>query len=87
MASLDFSDSLSLAQTIAIIATLLMTPYFSKRQLKSLSLEMETRVLNDLDENFTTLLNVRRMEFWFDPSFQNFINTEILASRFYESRE
>ena len=50
MASLDFSDTLSLAQTIAIIATLLMTLYFSRRQLKSLSLDMETRVLNDLDE-------------------------------------
>lgn len=50
MASLDFSDRLSLAQTIAIIATLLMTLYFSGRQLKSFTLDMETRVLNDLDE-------------------------------------
>src|SRR5579862_8618044 len=50
MATLDFSDALSLAQTIAIIATLLMTLYFSRRQLRALSLDMETRVLNDLDE-------------------------------------
>ena len=48
-ANLDFSDSLSLAQTIAIIATLLMTLYFSRRQLNSLTLDIETRVLNDLD--------------------------------------
>jgi hypothetical protein len=48
--SLGFSDVLSLAQTIAIIATLLITLYFSRKQIRSMSLDVETRVLNDLDE-------------------------------------
>ncbi len=45
-----FSDILTLAQTIAIIATLLITLYFSRKQIRSMSLDVETRVLNDLDE-------------------------------------
>src|SRR5579864_8931993 len=45
-----FADVLTLAQTIAIIATLLITLYFSRKQIRSMSLDVETRVLNDLDE-------------------------------------
>ncbi len=48
--SFGFPDVLSLAQTIAIIATLLITLYFSRKQIRSMSLDVETRVLNDLDE-------------------------------------
>ena len=48
--SLGFPDVLSLAQTIAIIATLLITLYFSRKQIRSMNLDVETRVLNDLDE-------------------------------------
>jgi hypothetical protein len=48
--NLGFPDVLSLAQTIAIIATLLITLYFSRKQIRSMSLDVETRVLNDLDE-------------------------------------
>ena len=41
---------LSVAQTIGIAGTMVLTLYFSKRQIQSLSVDVESRVLNDLDE-------------------------------------
>ena len=45
---LGFADTLSLAQTIGIVGTMILTLYFSKRQIQSLSMDVETKVLNDL---------------------------------------
>src|SRR5581483_1434350 len=52
MVSIGFPDALSLAQTIGIVGTMVLTLYFSKRQIQSLSSDQETRILNDLDEKF-----------------------------------
>ena len=45
-----FADVLTIAQTVGIIGTMLMTLYFSRKQVQSISVDVETRVLNDLDE-------------------------------------
>ena len=37
-------------QTIGIVGTMVLTLYFSKRQIQSLSIHQQSRVLNDLDE-------------------------------------
>ncbi|HET7283164.1 MAG TPA: hypothetical protein VFI70_00625 [Nitrososphaeraceae archaeon] len=50
MVELGFSDMLSVAQTIGIVGTMVLTLYVSKRQIQSLSVDVESRVLNDLDE-------------------------------------
>jgi hypothetical protein len=50
MVELGFGDVLSLAQTIGIIGTMVLTLYFSKRQIQSMSIDQQTKVLNDLDE-------------------------------------
>jgi hypothetical protein len=52
MADLGFADLLSVVQTIAIISALLVTLYFSRRQMQAFTTDLETRVLNDLDEKF-----------------------------------
>jgi hypothetical protein len=52
MVDLVISDLLSLALTIAIIATLLITLYFSRRQIQAFATDLESRVLNDIDEKF-----------------------------------
>jgi hypothetical protein len=52
---IGFPDMLSLAQTIRIVGTMVLTLYFSKRQIQCLSVDQQTRVLYDLDEK------VRRM--------------------------
>jgi len=50
MVELGLPDLLSLAQTVGIIGSMLLTLYFSKRQIQSMTVDVETRVLNDLDE-------------------------------------
>jgi hypothetical protein len=47
-----FTDLLSIVQTIAIIAALLISLYFSRKQIQALSMDIESRVLNDIDEKF-----------------------------------
>ena len=49
MVLIGFSDTLSLTQSIGIVGTLILTLYFSKKQIQALSSDTETRVLNDLD--------------------------------------
>jgi hypothetical protein len=50
LVELGFGDALSLAQTFGIIGTMVLTLYFSKRQIQSMSIDQQTKVLNDLDE-------------------------------------
>src|ERR671936_297118 len=53
---IGFSEMLSLAQTIGIVGTMVLTLIFSRKELQSLSIHDQTKVLNDLDEK------VRKME-------------------------
>ncbi len=47
VSEIGFSEVLSLAQTIGIVGTMVLTLYFSKRQIQSLSIDQQTRVLNE----------------------------------------
>jgi hypothetical protein len=62
MVEFGYGDVLSLAQTFGIVGTLILTLYFSKRQIQSLSIDQQSRVLNDLDEKIhkTTELMLER---------------------------
>jgi hypothetical protein len=62
MVQIGYGDVLSLAQTIGIVGTLILTLYFSKRQIQSLSIYHQSRVLDDLDEKIhkTTELMLER---------------------------
>jgi len=53
-----FSDMLSIAQTIGIVGTMVLTLFFSKKQLQSLSIRDQTRVLNDLDEKVRKMVEI-----------------------------
>ena len=53
--NIEISDVLSITQTIGIIGTLLLALYFSRRQIKDLSVDTETKVLSDLDEKMHRL--------------------------------
>ena len=50
MSELTVTDLISLGQTIAIIATLFVIFYFSRKGVQSVLVDIETKVLNDLDE-------------------------------------
>ena len=49
------SDMLSIAQTIGIIGTLLIALFLSRREVRDLSIDIETKVLSDLDEKMHRL--------------------------------
>src|ERR671937_236831 len=55
---IGFSDMLSLAQTIGIVGTMVLTLIFSRKQLQSLSIHDQTRVLNDLDEKVRKMAEI-----------------------------
>jgi hypothetical protein len=45
----------SMAEAIGIISTLFVILYFSKKQMQSLSIDLETKILNDLDDKINGL--------------------------------
>jgi hypothetical protein len=49
------SDVLSVAQTVGIIGTLLIALFLSRREVRELSIDIETKVLSDLDEKMHRL--------------------------------
>ena len=84
VSEIGFSGMLSLAQTIGIVGTMVLTLYFSKRQIQSLSIDQQSRVLNDLDEKLhkTTELMLER------PSLQRVVdNPDKLGSTASESEQ
>jgi len=74
---IGFSDMLSIAQTIGIVGTMVLTLFFSKRQLQSLSIDTQTRGLNDLGEKYLKMVE-RVIE---DPSIQGVIDSQVRLSR------
>jgi len=55
MVDIGYLDILQIAQTIGTVGTLLITLYFSNRQIRGLSIDIETTVLSDLDEKMHRL--------------------------------
>ena len=50
MAELPVSELISLAEALGIIDTLFVIFFFSRKEMRNLSVDVETKVLNDLDE-------------------------------------
>jgi hypothetical protein len=73
---IGFSDMLSIAQTIGIVGTMVLTLIFSKT-IQSLSIDTQTRGVNDLGEKYLKMVE-RAME---DPSIQGVIDNEVKLSR------
>ena len=47
---IEITDVLSIAQTVGIVGTLLIALFLSRREVRELSIDIETKVLSDLDE-------------------------------------
>jgi hypothetical protein len=58
MVEFGFSEMLSLGQTIGIIGTMVLTLYFSKRQIQNMSIDQQSTVLNDLDEKVRKMAEI-----------------------------
>ena len=67
---------LSIAQTVGIVGTMILA-LFSKKQIQSLSIDTQTRGLNDLGEKYLKMIE-RAME---DQSIQRVIDNELKLSR------
>lgn len=50
MADIGLAEYFGIGEAIAIIATFLVTLYFSRKEIKSLRVDLESKVLNDLNE-------------------------------------
>ena len=74
---IGFSGMLSIAQTIGIVGTMVLTLFFSKKTIQSLSIDTQTRGLNDLGEKYLKMVE-RAMK---DPSIQGVLDTEVKLSR------
>jgi hypothetical protein len=55
MSELGLVEYFSMAEALGIIATMFIVLYFSRKQTQALSVDIETKVLNDLDEKMQGL--------------------------------
>jgi hypothetical protein len=50
MTEIGIAEYFGMAEALGIIATLFVILYFSRKQMQTLSVDIETKILNDLDE-------------------------------------
>jgi hypothetical protein len=55
MAEIGLVEYFSMGEALGIIATLFVVLYYSRKQMKELSTDSETNVLNDLDDKFLSM--------------------------------
>ena len=58
MAELGLAEYFGMAEALGIIATLFVILYFSRKQMQSLSVDVQTKVLNDLDEKVRKMAEI-----------------------------
>ena len=58
MSELLLAEYFCMAQALGIIATLFVILYFSRKQMQSLSVDVQTKVLNDLDEKVRKMAEI-----------------------------
>src|SRR5207244_8177866 len=78
MADLGFPELLTLVQTIAIIAAIVIAVYFSRLQIQALKTDTEARVVNDLDEKLHRMGEI----FMEKPEFVRILNADAAVSHF-----
>jgi hypothetical protein len=64
MTEIGIAEYFGMAEALGIIATLFVILYFSRKQMQALSVDIETKILNDLDERIhgLTQMAVERPE-------------------------
>ena len=58
MSELGLAEYFGMAEALGIIATLFVILYFSRKQTQSLSVDIQTKVLNDLDEKVRKMAEI-----------------------------
>ena len=78
MADIGFPELLTLVQTVAIIAAIVIAVYFSRLQIQALKMDTEARVVNDLDEKLHRMGEI----FMEKPDFVRILNDDAAVSNF-----
>src|SRR5437867_11671451 len=78
MVDLGFPELLTLVQTIAIIAAIVIAVSFSRLQIQALKTDTEARVVNDLDEKLHRMGEI----FMEKPEFVRILNDDAAVSNF-----
>lgn len=58
MAELGLAEYFGMGEAVGIIATFFVILYFSRKQMQSLSVDVQTKVLNDLDEKVRKMAEI-----------------------------
>ena len=58
MSELGIAEIFGMAEAVGIFATLFVVLYFSRKQMQSLSVDIEKKILNDLDERIHGLMQM-----------------------------
>ena len=58
MAELGLAEYFGMGEALGIIATLFVILYFSRKQIQSVSVDVQTKVLNDLDEKVRKMAEI-----------------------------
>ena len=58
MVEIGIAEYFSMGEAIGIIGTLFVVLYFSRKQTQALSIDIETKVLNDLTERLDAIIHV-----------------------------
>ena len=58
MVEVGIAEYFSIGEAVGIIGTMFIVLYFSRKQMQSLSVDIETKVLNDLDERIHGLTQI-----------------------------
>ena len=58
MAELGLVEYFAMGEAVGIIGTFLVVLYFSRKQMQSLSVDVQTKVLNDLDEKVLKMAEI-----------------------------
>jgi len=58
MSEIGLAEYFGIGEAIGIIATLFVILYFSRKQMQTLSVDIETKILNDLDERMHQITNI-----------------------------
>ena len=55
MTEIGIAEYAASVHAVGIIATLFVILYYTRKQMKSFSIDLETKILNDLDDNFVRI--------------------------------
>ena len=77
MNELGLAEYFGMAEALGIVATLFVILYFSRKQMQSLSADIQTNVLNDLGDKYLKMVEGVMEE----PSMQRVFDSETKFSR------